>query len=456
MKHFSFSTIFLFLLNTLACGQTYRMPEESLPHEGTWLQWPHEYQYGVTYRNRLDDTWVAMTAALVTSEKVHIVAYDAFEQSRITGLLTTAGVPLTNVDFKIHANDDVWVRDNGPIFVKNTAAPYDLKIQDWGFNGWGGKTDYTNCDVIPSFIANQIGMPVIDLNTTMVNEGGSCEYDGNGVMMACKSSILSQSPANTVRNQGMTQVQAESIFTANLGVQKFIWLDGVTGMEITDMHIDGFARFANEHAIVTMSQADLLEWGVPQVDINTLMAASNVNNVPYTFVIVPLTVNNVTTAYGNQLDYKGSYANYYIGNTKVLVPNYNDPNDAVANAIIQNLYPGRTVVGIDCRNLYENGGMVHCVTQQQPMAGAVDIAESNGNQLSGKLFPNPTNTHISLAFTGKTASISVVNAFGQVMIQLENYVSNQKIDIATLATGIYYVKITNDKNETLVKKFVKE
>jgi agmatine deiminase len=42
------------------------------------------------------------------------------------------------------------------------------------------------------------------------------------------------------------------------------------------------------------------------------------------------------------------------------------PNDVVANKIIQKQYPGRKVIGIDVRNLYENGGMVHCVTQQQP------------------------------------------------------------------------------------------
>lgn len=34
----------------------YKMPEESAPHEGTRLQWPHEYQYGTTYRDRPDPT----------------------------------------------------------------------------------------------------------------------------------------------------------------------------------------------------------------------------------------------------------------------------------------------------------------------------------------------------------------------------------------------------------------
>ncbi|MBB6498875.1 agmatine deiminase family protein [Pedobacter cryoconitis] len=80
---------------------------------------------------------------------------------------------------------------------------------------------------------------------------------------------------------------------------------------------------------------------------------------------IPLTKNDVVTTYGKNLG-KASYINYYVANNRVLVPNYNDPNDAVANAVIQGLYPGRTVVGIDCRNLFANGGMVHCVTQQQP------------------------------------------------------------------------------------------
>ena len=110
----------------------YTMPEESEDHEGTWLQWPHQYQYGVAYRNSLDPTWVSMTKALVTSEKVHIIAYNQIEKDRIISLLNTASVPLTNVDFKIYKTDDVWVRDNGPIYVKDKNN--NLVIQDWGFN----------------------------------------------------------------------------------------------------------------------------------------------------------------------------------------------------------------------------------------------------------------------------------------------------------------------------------
>lgn len=337
----------------------YTMPEESAPHEGTWLQWPHQYQYGINYRDDLDATWVAMTKSLSTSEKVHIVAYNTNEKNRITTLLQNAGVSLSAIDFKIYKTDDVWVRDNGPIYVKDKNNQ--LVIQDWGFNGWGEKADFKNCNTIPAQIAADQNTTVVDLNAIMINEGGAVEIDGKGTLLATKSSIL-----NSNRNPGMSQAQAEAIFKKYLGVSNFIWLNGKAGKEITDMHIDGFARFGNDNTIVTMSEDDLLYWEVPEGDIPTLYNSKDLKGKKYNFLKLPLTQNKVVTTYGKKLGYKGSYVNYYIGNTVVLVPNYNDPNDAVANQLIQSLYPNRKVIGIDVRNLYANGGMIHCVTQQQP------------------------------------------------------------------------------------------
>jgi agmatine deiminase len=337
----------------------YTLPEESEPHEGTWLEWPHQYQYGIEYRDSLDATWVAMTKALETSERVHIAAYDENEKVRITELLKKANVSLENVDFKVYPNDDVWMRDNGPIYVRDTEGK--LVIQDWGFNGWGKKEGYLLSDTVPAKIAQDQNIPLVDLNSIMINEGGAVEVDGDGTLMATRSSILNEN-----RNPGMTQPEAESIFNKYLGIENFIWLDGKAGLEITDMHIDGFARFGNKETIVTMSKVDLLEWEVPEQDIETLRAAKNKEGKIYNFLTVPLTQKNVVTEDGRALGYRGSYINYYIANTVVLVPNYNDPKDTEANDIIQKLYPTRKVIGIDVRNLYENGGMVHCVTQQQP------------------------------------------------------------------------------------------
>lgn len=330
----------------------YTFPAETEKHEGTWLQWVHHYQYGKTFRNRLEATWIALSKELSSSEKVHIIAYDATEKERIITLLKEASVDLSNIDFYIYPTDDFWIRDNGPIYVRDTQG--NLLIQDWGFNAWGGEADYQNCDIIPQKIAQSQSRTVIDLNQIMLNEGGSFEIDGNGTLMACKSSVL-----NSNRNPNMTQEEAEGIFRKYLGVTHFIWLEGQAGLEITDQHIDGFARFGNANTIVTMTAQDLFEFEVKPSDIEKLFSAKNKEGKAYNFLKLPLTQNNVVTTYGKNLGYQGSYCNYYIANTKVLVPIYHDPNDSIALDLLQKLYPHRKVVGIDCRNVYANGGMIH-------------------------------------------------------------------------------------------------
>ncbi len=449
--------LLLMFINMSLFSQTYTMPAEHELHEGTWLQWPHQFEYGTAYRNSLDATWIAMTQALVAGEKVHIIAYNSTEQTRITNLLIAASVSLVNVDFKIMQTNDVWIRDNGPIFVRDISG--NLRIEDWGFNGWGTKYNFNKCNPIPTSVGTAIGMPVINLNSVMTNEGGAVELDGKGVLLATRSSIISQSPANSIRNLGMTQTQAEAIFTTNLGVSKFIWLNGgFSSLDVTDMHIDGFAKFANDSTLVTMNNTDLLSWGVSAPDIATLYAASNVSNKPYNFVYLPLTQNNVVTTASVNLGYQGSYPNYYIANTVILVPNYNDPNDAVANSIIQGLHPGRTVVGIDCRNLYEWGGMVHCVTQQQPSASVVGIGNNSKNKSNTiTIYPNPMTTQatIKTSVVLKNATLSICNIHGQTIRSL-NGINGQTIILQkeNLPSGVYFIKITQENKIISTEKLI--
>lgn len=447
-------------------AQSYQMPAEDLTHEGTWLQWPHQYEYGITYRNRLDPTWVAMTNALVGNEKVHIIAYNSTEQTRITNLLISAGVSLTQVDFKLFPTNDVWVRDNGPIFVRDDAG--NLNIEDWGFNGWGGDYNFNLCNTIPASVGAAISIPVVDLNSIMVVEGGSFELDGNGVLLATKSSILTQTNsvgALAIRNIGMSQNEAETIFSQYVGASKFIWLDGFLSQDdITDAHIDGFAKFANDSTLVTMNTTDLNYWGLSTTDIATLNSATDINDVAYNKVYLPLTQNNVVTTYGNNLGYKGSYCNYYIANNVVLVPNYNDPNDAVANAIIQGIHSDRTVMGIDCRNLFENGGMVHCVTQQQPTAtsSAGLNNHSKGKIEIGQNFPNPfdktTTINISLA-EDATVQVIIYNALGQIVsepINAHYSIGDHSLTInaAHLNNGIYNYLISIDNQNKVFGRLI--
>jgi len=327
----------------------YIMPAEESAHEGTWLQWPHDYGWDPHHTDRYDDIWIAMTKALHTGEKVHLIVFNLFEQFRVQKLLEKNGVN-ENFDFRIMETDDVWVRDNGPIFVLNQSK--ELVVSDWRFNGWGGKEDYWWSNGVPAKVAQ-----ALDIRThaiPMVLEGGSIEVDGRGTLLAKKSSIL-----NANRNPGWAQKDVEGYFRRYLGTTNFIWLPGAKGGDITDDHIDGTARFANGDTIVTTERKDF----ETKREYDILSKATDSSGTAYRIVTLPLTSTKIK-AVG---DY-GTYVNFYVGNEVVLVPAFDDANDSVAASILQSVFPGRRVVLINVVQLYKDGGLIHCVTQQQPAA----------------------------------------------------------------------------------------
>jgi agmatine deiminase len=63
-----------------------------------------------------------------------------------------------------------------------------------------------------------------------------------------------------------------------------------------------------------------------------------------------------------------SYANFYIANRVVLLPAFAAPQDEVARATLQSLFPDRRVQLINCTDLVWGLGALHCVTQQWPAA----------------------------------------------------------------------------------------
>lgn len=332
------------------------MQSEVSLHEGTWLIWPHPYTYGLAYQREIEAIWVQMTKALHVGEKVHLIAYDESEERRIRKLLMKEKVEVRQIDFLIAKSDDIWIRDTGPMFAFD--EKHTLTILDFGFNGWGEKVAYKNDNKIPKVVSQQTNIQRVDASHFIL-EGGSIELDGNGTLMATKSSVISEH-----RNKELSIAQAENYFSQYLGVKNFIWLEGVMGEDITDAHIDGIARFLDDQTILTVSKEDFMQLyeNINVADYEQLTNAKNIEGNPYVLTELPLTQNHV-----QGLDYQGSYLNFYVGNQVVLVPIYEDPNDALALEIIKKAYPDRNIVPIVVNQLYKYGGMIHCVTQQQPL-----------------------------------------------------------------------------------------
>ena len=438
--------------NGFAQIMQYKLPDKSVQHEGTWLQWPHNKLYGPWYRFDVEPTWIKMTKELHTGEKVHIIAFDSTELAHIQSRLMAEGIPLSNIDFYIYKTNDVWVRDSGPMFVYDTTGQ--LTILDWGFNGWGMDYPFRRCDTIPSLVSQDLALPLVNLSE-MVLEGGAIEHDGKGTMMATRSSITHES-----RNPTLTEAQIEHYLTTYLGITQFIWLDGVYGLETTDMHIDGFVKMVDEHTIVTMNQADLLYWDVPATDIDVLYNATNAQGEAYQFIQLPLTQNNVVTLYGRDLGYKGSYVNYYVANEVVLVPEYNDPNDSVAINILKTVYPTRRVVGIDCRNLYEYGGMIHCVTQQQPVSNVTGLQDQwQASAMLGQNSPNPFQGLSTIPLNtnpGDEVCLHIYDAFGRELKTMLPAPGARSVVVnaAELESGLYFYSLSINGRVVGTKKML--
>lgn len=113
-----------------------------------------------------------------------------------------------------------------------------------------------------------------------------------------------------------------------------------------------------------MSENDFFDLykGIKAEDYKRLIDAKNAEGVRYNVVELPLTSKNA-----EGLDEKGNYLNYYIANTVVLMPTYNDVKDEITRQILAKIYPNKEIITIDVAKLYKYGGMVHCVTQQQPL-----------------------------------------------------------------------------------------
>jgi agmatine deiminase len=143
----------------------------------------------------------------------------------------------------------------------------------------------------------------------------------------------------------------------------------------TDQHIDGTARFVDETTVLYNWIHDERDFRVPILERqrDELREASTPDGKALTLDPMPMPKSPVYKtspaakgARGRAGPAPASYCTFYIANRVVLVPVYGDENDDRALGIIQEHFPKRQVLGIECVGLVEFGGMIHCLTQQQP------------------------------------------------------------------------------------------
>jgi agmatine deiminase len=395
---------------------SFTFPAEWEPHESIWMGWPpQDYVKGRPF----SDVQMEMIRALAGHVKVDLAVQDAAEGERVKSLLAERKVPHDHVRFHAIPHTDIWFRDMGPLFVKDRAGR--LAIVDLAFNLWGTvPLDDPSARIdgaVDRIIADRLKVPVHA--SRMVLEGGALEFNGQGTVLTTEAVVRD-------RNPKMTLAEAEAELKRLFGVRKVIWLKeglaeddsplrGVLPGRLftlgTNGHVDEFVRFVDAHTLllaeVTAAEAEAdpiarLSRQRLEAVYQVLSKATDQDGKPFRILRVPAADPIVNTVKPGDYAYdellakyeyrdgtklkKGepikviaatSYLNYLVTNGVVVLARYARPGrpasigekDEKVRRLLAECFPDRKIVQINPENVNLGGGGMHCITQQQPVAG---------------------------------------------------------------------------------------
>jgi agmatine deiminase len=354
-------------IDSTPAADGFRMPGEFEPHAGCWMAWPERPDNWRLGAGPAQEAFAAVAAAIAASEPVTMAVSPAqLERARSLLPRTVRIVEL--------ASDDAWMRDIGPTFVVDGSGG--RRGIDWHFNAWGGiyspwdRDERVAAEVLEVEGAERYRAP-------LVLEGGSIHVDGEGTVLTTEECLL-----NPNRNPELSRERIERVLLGYLVAEKVVWLGAGVFEDETDGHVDNLACFARPGVILLTWSEDESD---PQQAISNdarerLEAATDASSRHFEVIELPSPGPLLTTAEeaagvepragtlprraGDRL--AASYANFYLANSRVVMPLLDERHDEEAAAILQDCFPEREVVGVPSREILLGGGNIHCITQQVP------------------------------------------------------------------------------------------
>jgi agmatine deiminase len=332
----------------------FSVPIESGPHERTFMQWPSRASiYGGGRALEAVRGKIALIANTINRfEPVVVLA-------RPDGLAAAREALDAKVDLWPIETEDLWCRDSGPTFVRSATGA--IAVTELNFNGWGNKQAHADDGRIAQRVAAKLKLPVFD--NAICGEGGGVEADGEGTVLAHESCWV-----NPNRNAN-AKADVERLLLDALGAEKVIWAPGVKGADITDYHIDALARYVKPGQVVIQLPGKIDRgdpWSVSAFETYEILKAAR-DAKGRKLDIVVIAEPNPKKIRSTKRDFVSCYPNYYVCNGAVISAEFGDDQaDAAAKKVLEQLYPGRTVVSLNVDPIGEAGGGIHCATQQQP------------------------------------------------------------------------------------------
>lgn len=351
----------------------YRMPGEFEPQEQIWMLWPERPDNWRNGAKPVQQAFVEVATAISAFEPVTVCA----NPGQYINCRNCMPEHIRVVEI---SSNDAWIRDCGPTFLVDGKGG--LRAADWDFNAWGGLVDglYFPWDQDQLVAGKVCGMERVDTYRTpgFVLEGGSFHVDGEGTVLTTEMCLLSAG-----RNPDLLREEIEAMLCDYLGAEKVLWVkDGIDPDE-TNGHVDDVACFVRpgEVACIWTDDTEHPFYKEAHAAYEYLSEATDAKGRKLKVHKLCTTKKPVTIQGDFAIDQvEGtlprvdgdicitSYMNFLIVNGGVIVPQYDDENDALALSQIQAMFPERKVVGVSTREVVYGGGNIHCITQQQPKA----------------------------------------------------------------------------------------
>jgi agmatine deiminase len=321
-----------------------RLPAEWEPHERTLMAWPCRHELWSETIDQARSDYATVADAIAECEPVTMIANPGAEaaeaRAACSPLVEIMELPL----------DDSWIRDSGPIYVRERDGR--RVAVHFEFNSWGEKFSPWDRDAaVGGLVAAQLEDPVV--RAPMVLEGGSICGDGAGTLLTTEQCLL-----NPNRNPGLSRTEIEDTLGRYLGIERVVWLgQGLVEDRDTDGHVDLIASFIRPGQVMLQTvEPDNPNFANCEENRARLEAAGiEVLEMPY----LPYgRVAGEAVAVG--------YMNSYICNDAVIVPVTGAKTDEEALAIFGRAFPARKIVPVPGLILAYGGGGPHCITQQVP------------------------------------------------------------------------------------------
>jgi len=352
------------LNQTLPSELAYRFPAEWETHEATWICWPQNKDDWPGKFSPIKWVYGEIVKNISTGEKVRIIVDSKEQKNKAQKVLKSIKHNSANVEFYILKTDRGWTRDSGPIFIKNDKK---VAIVNFKFNGWAKYDNFKKDKKLPKYIADKFNLqnfiPILN-DHQMVLEGGSIDTNGAGSVITTEECLMSDKIQ--VRNPGFSKSDYEKVFMDYLGIRDTLWLGkGIAGDD-THGHVDDICRFVKRNTAVIVQENNPGDenYEVLKENRERLQDMRLEDNSKIEIIELPMP----SPVYFKNQRLPASYANFYISNSSVLVPTFNDKNDRIVLGILSDLFPERAVIGIHAVDLVWGLGTIHCLTHEQPQS----------------------------------------------------------------------------------------